>query len=137
MTFDQVTGQNCPQNTNFFHIWAYVFWPKLLSIDKLWEIMILMLFWKKKFLEGKWTWPPRWRRRISGLETRPKSWPTGWNFWVNCYLKKNVFENLRQISNFSRDARSKYTKFKIYYRNLFLILSHRNRTTYLQEWLQS
>ena len=27
------------------------------------------------------------RRRVSGLKTRPKSWPTGRNFLVNRYLK--------------------------------------------------
>ena len=28
-------------------------------------------------LAGKQAWPPRWRQRVWGLKTRPKSWPTG------------------------------------------------------------
>ena len=36
-----------------------------------------------------------WRENgLAGLKTRPKSWSNGWNFWVNCYLKKS-FRNFR------------------------------------------
>ena len=46
--------------------------------------MILMLFWKELYFL------PPWRQRVWGLKTGPKSWPTGWTFWVNCSLE-NLF----------------------------------------------
>ena len=32
-----------------------------------------------------------WPQRV--LESTPKSWPTGWTFWVNCYIE-NIFPKL-------------------------------------------
>ena len=36
---------------------------------------------------GKWAWPPRRRHMVFGLQTQPKSWLTGYTFWVNHYLE--------------------------------------------------
>ena len=38
-------------------------------------------------LGGKWAWPPRRRHMVFGLQTQPKSWLTGYTFWVNHYLE--------------------------------------------------
>ena len=38
-------------------------------------------------LGGKWAWPPRRRDMVFGLQTQPKSWLTGYAFWVNHYLE--------------------------------------------------
>ena len=95
LIFVQVMGQNVLKNTNysiygltFFGHNSAISWPIGLTflmetqetiiyrlLDWCWEIVILMLF------------RPRWRQRVWGLKTQPKSWPTWWNFWVNHYLK--------------------------------------------------
>ena len=36
---------------------------------------------------GKWAWPPRRRHMDFGIQTQPKSWLTGYTFWVNHYLE--------------------------------------------------
>ena len=65
----------------------------LLSIDLWWEIQVMMLIFDFWFfgplLAGKWAWPPL---MVWGLQTRPKSWPTGWNFWAYHYIKI-IFSN--------------------------------------------
>ena len=38
-------------------------------------------------LGGKWARPPRRRHTVFGLQTQPKSWLTGYTFWVNHYLE--------------------------------------------------
>ena len=38
-------------------------------------------------LVGKWAWQPRAPLMVWGLQTQPKSWPTGWTFWANRYLE--------------------------------------------------
>ena len=38
-------------------------------------------------LGGKWAWPPQRRHMDFGLQTQPKSWLTGYTFWVNHYLE--------------------------------------------------
>ena len=99
LIFGHVMGQNSPQ---LFHIWAYVFWPWLghflsnraefFLVTQ--ETNIYWLVTKNSdfdaflenilFLAGKWAYPPVWRQRVWGLKIRPKSWPTGSTFWVNC-----------------------------------------------------
>ena len=36
---------------------------------------------------GKWARPPRRHHMVFGLQTQPKSWLTGYTFWVNHYLE--------------------------------------------------
>ena len=48
------------------------------------------------FLAVKWTWAPR------DLKTQPKSWPSGWTFWVNRYLENMALE-FKTISEINRD----------------------------------
>ena len=47
-------------------------------------------------LVGKWAWPPRVPLIVWGLQTRPKSWPTGWTIWTDHYYsiisQNHVFE---------------------------------------------
>ena len=43
---------------------------------------------------GKWAWPQRPLLMIWGLQTRPKSWPTGRTFWANHYLEI-MFRNFK------------------------------------------
>ena len=50
------------------------------------------------FLARRWAWPTRWRQRIWGLKTRPKSWPIGWTFVVNRYLKKRFKKVLQELN---------------------------------------
>ena len=38
-------------------------------------------------LGGKWAWLPRRCHMVFGLQTQPKSWLTGYTFWVNHYLE--------------------------------------------------
>ena len=38
-------------------------------------------------LAGKWTWPPCAPLMAWGFQTKPKRWPTGWNFSANHYLE--------------------------------------------------
>ena len=43
-------------------------------------------------LGGKWAWQPRRRHMVFGLQTQPKSWLTGYTFWVNHYLEILFFK---------------------------------------------
>ena len=39
------------------------------------------------FLAGIWAWQLRARLIVWGLQTRQKSWPTGWTLWASHYLE--------------------------------------------------
>ena len=45
----------------------------------------VLIFWPLS--AGKLAWPPRALLMAWGLQTQPKSWPTGRTFWDNCYLE--------------------------------------------------
>ena len=69
-----------------------IFWPiglKILMVTQktiIYRLVVInpsydaylsvLIFWP--LLAGKWAW---------GLQTRPKSWPTGWTFRANRYLE--------------------------------------------------
>ena len=63
---------------------------RLLSIDWLWEITVLGLICHFRFF-GPYVGPkmggPCPPIRVGGLKTQPKSWHTGWTFWVHHYLE--------------------------------------------------
>ena len=64
-------GQNGPKNTNnsIYGHWAYEFW--LIGL---------------KFLTKTFFWRENGRgQRVWGLQSRQKSWTTGWNFLVSRY----------------------------------------------------
>ena len=108
LIFGQVMSQNGLQNSNY-SIYGYTlfghnsaifclirlnfFWQlrRLLFIDWWWEIIILMLSWKKiVFLAGKWRGRHRGAKGF-GASRRPKSWPTGWTFWVKNFRPERIF----------------------------------------------
>ena len=70
-------------------VWKFL-WElrRLLSIDWWWEsydaYFSFSIFWAT--FGGKMGWPPHAPLMFWGLQTRPKSWPTWWTFWVNRYL---------------------------------------------------
>ena len=73
----------------FFGHNSLIFWAdwelrKLLSVDSWWEIQIMMLIFRFRFfgpiLVGKWQWRPHAPLIVCGLQTRPKSSPTGGTF---------------------------------------------------------
>ena len=92
-----------PKSGTHAHIWAYVFWPWFshfwasqaenfyensgdyyLSISveksKLWCLLFIFDFLGQFWRENE-------RGHHVRLQTQPKSWPTGWIFLANCYLK--------------------------------------------------
>ena len=50
-------------------------------------------FWRENGREAT----PRWRQGVWDLNTRPKNWPNGWTFWVNCYLE-NMFSKFSGLN---------------------------------------
>ena len=50
-------------------------------------VLIFQFKFLGPLLAGKWVWPPCASLMIWGLQTQPKSWPTGWTFWANHYLE--------------------------------------------------
>ena len=58
-----------------------------LSIDHTSTIAPRSLFLNAPILGGKWAWPPRRRHMVFRQQTQPKSWLTGYTFWVNHNLE--------------------------------------------------
>ena len=107
MTFDKVAGQNIPKSTNYSmygHTFLAITQPfsgqsgwkilreykGLLTIDYSGEIKVFGPCYFRFFgpyvgpKMGAAPRPPIW---VRGLKTQPKSWPTGWTFWVHHYLE--------------------------------------------------
>ena len=95
-----IFGQVMAKNVAHAHIWAYIFWliglkvfmgtqetiiyrlvVRNLSYDAYFSVLI---FWGKM---GVATTRPHAPLIFWGLQTQSKSWPTGWTFWANRYLK--------------------------------------------------
>ena len=93
LIFGQVMGRNDPQNDNY-PIYGHTFLTitqQFLGQSNAWKIMVLMLLRTTHILGRKMWVAATLTPSVCGLKTRPRSWPNGWTFWLNRYLK-NCFE---------------------------------------------
>ena len=64
------------------HRYYEIYWYKSIEVGFIRKYSFLAIFRHTFFGHNSAIFGP-----ISHLQTRPKSWPTRWNFWVNRYLE--------------------------------------------------
>ena len=68
------------------------------------------------FFARKLAWPLRWCRKVWGLKTRPKSWPTRWTFWVNRYIiSKTCFQKYKMFNTKKYKIKAILTRNQIFW----------------------